>query len=327
MVKNKEWIRMMRGARTLVNDCASVEPDEHVLIVTDSKLVKIGRVLAAAVRERDAEPIITIIKPREMDGQEPPAPVAEAMKHADVIFAPVSRSITHTRAVKEAAAAGARILVMTAFTERLMIRGGIEADFRAQRPVCEKLADLFTDANMVRLTTPAGTDLTMSIEGRRGNAMTGVVDKPGMFSTVPTIEANVSPVEGTAEGVIVVDASIPYIGIGILREPIEMKVEGGFITEISGGRQAEILRKDLAAKDDPYVYNIAELGVGLNPKSEMTGIMLDDEGVLGSAHIGIGTNITLGGTVKAAVHYDLVIWKPTIYLDGKVVIESGEIKL
>jgi len=319
-------MRMMRGARTLVNDCASVEPDEHVLIVTDSKLVKIGRVLAAAVRERDAEPIITIIKPREMDGQEPPAPVAEAMKHADVIFAPVSRSITHTRAVKEAATAGARILVMTAFTERLMMRGGIEADFRAQRPVCEKLADLFTDANTVRLTTPAGTDLTMSIEGRRGNAMTGVVDKPGMFSTIPTIEANVSPMEGTAEGTIVVDASIPYIGIGILREPIEMKVEGGFITEIRGGDQAEILRKDLAVKDDPNVYNIAELGVGLNPKSEMTGIMLDDEGVLGSAHIGIGTNITLGGTVKAAVHYDLVIWKPTIYLDGKVVIESGEIK-
>ena len=327
MVKNKEWIRMMRGARTLVNNCASVEPYEHALIVTDSKLLKIGRVLAAAVRERDAEPIMTIIKPRERDGQEPPTLVAEAMKQADVIFSPVSRSITHTRAVKEAAAVGARILVMTAFTERMMMRGGIEADFRTQRPICEKLADLFTDANTVRLTTPAGTDLTMSIEGRRGNAMTGVVDKPGMFSTVPTIEANVSPIEGTTEGTIVVDASIPYIGIGILREPIEMKVEGGFITEIHGGDQAEILRKDLAAKDDANVYNIAELGVGLNPKSEMTGIMLDDEGVLGSAHIGIGTNITLGGVVKAAVHYDLVIWKPTIYLDRKVVIESGEIKL
>jgi len=58
----------------------------------------------------------------------------------------VSRSITHTRAVKEAAGAGARILVMTAFTERMMISGGIEADFRAQRPVCERLAGLFTEA-------------------------------------------------------------------------------------------------------------------------------------------------------------------------------------
>ncbi len=87
-----------------------------------------------------------------------------------------------------------------------------------------------------------------------------------------------------------------------------------------------MLRTDLAAKNDPNVYNIAELGVGLNPKSEMTGVMLDDEGVLGSAHIGIGTNITLGGCLKTMIHYDLVFWKPTIELDGKVVLENGKIK-
>jgi 2,5-dihydroxypyridine 5,6-dioxygenase len=321
-----EWTRMMRGAKAILDDCACVKAGEQVLIITDTELFKIGQVLAAAVYERDAEPIMAVIKPREMDGQEPPVPVAEAMKRADVVLAPVSRSITHTRAVKEAASAGARILVMTAFTERLMISGGIEADFRDQRPVCEKLADLFTEADTVKLTTLAGTDLAMNIEGRRGNALTCVVDKPGMFSPVPNIEANVSPIEGSAEGKIVVDASIPYIGIGLLREPVKMTVNKGFITEIQGGYQAEVLRRDLESKNDPNVYNIAELGVGLNPRSEMTGIMLDDEGVRGSAHIGIGTNITLGGKLKAAVHYDLVLWKPTIGLDGKTIIENGEIK-
>jgi len=153
-----------------------------------------------------------------------------------------------------------------------------------------------------------------------------VVDEPGMFSPVPNIEANVSPVEGSAEGRVVVDASIPYIGIGLLRERVELAVRGGLIAEIRGGREAEALREDLEAKGDPNVYNIAELGVGLNPRSEMTGVMLDDEGVLGSAHIGIGTSITLGGTVKAAVHYDLVLWRPTIELDGEAVIEEGELK-
>ncbi|MCW3992019.1 MAG: leucyl aminopeptidase [Candidatus Bathyarchaeota archaeon] len=321
-----EWARMMRGARTILDDCASLRAGEQVLIVTDTELIDIGQVLAAAAYERDAEPVMVVIRPRDMDGQEPPAPVAEAMKRADVVLAPVSRSITHTRAVKEAAAAGARILVMTAFTERLMISGGIEADFRAQRPVCERLADLFTGADSARLTTPAGTDLAMSIEGRRGNALTCVVDRPGMFSPIPNVEANVSPVEGSAEGRIVVDASIPYIGIGLLREPVEMTVERGLITEIRGGHEAEALRRDLEEKGDPNVYNIAELGVGLNPRSEMTGIMLDDEGVLGSAHIGIGTNITLGGAVKAAVHYDLVLWRPTIELDGEAVLEEGAIR-
>ncbi len=318
--------RMMRGARTILDDCASAKAGEQVLIVTDTELVEIGRALEAAAYEMDAEPVLMIIRPRDMDGQEPPDSVAEAMKRADVVLAPVSRSITHTKAVKEATSAGARILVMTAFTERLMTSGGIEADFRAQRPVCEKLAELFTEAKTARLTTPAGTDLTMDIEGRRGNALTCVVDRPGMFSPVPNIEANVSPIEGSSEGVIIVDASIPYIGIGLLGEPVKMRVERGFITDIHGGHQAGVLREDLEVKKDPDVYNIAELGVGLNPKSRMTGIMLDDEGVLGSAHIGIGTNITLGGKVKAAVHYDLVIWRPTIELDGQRVAEEGKIK-
>lgn len=88
---------------------------------------------------------------------------------------------------------------------------------------------------------------------------------------------------------------------------------------------ADILKKDLETKGDPNVYNIAELGVGLNPKCKMTGIMLDDEGVLGSAHIGIGSNLTLGGSLQAPIHYDLVLWHPTIKLDGTNVIKNGKI--
>jgi leucyl aminopeptidase (aminopeptidase T) len=59
----------------------------------------------------------------------------------------------------------------------------------------------------------------------------------------------------------------------------------------------------------------------------MQGIMLEDEGVFGSVHIGIGTNITLGGNVKAAIHYDLLMWEATIDLDGDIVLEKGEVRL
>ncbi|MDH4266619.1 MAG: leucyl aminopeptidase, partial [Deltaproteobacteria bacterium] len=85
--------------------------------------------------------------------------------------------------------------------------------------------------------------------------------------------------------------------------------------------------EDLRNRKDPQVYNIAELGVGLNPKSIMQGIMLEDEGVFGTVHIGIGTNVTLGGNVKAAIHYDLIMWQPTIELDGRVVLEKGEVRI
>jgi leucyl aminopeptidase (aminopeptidase T) len=317
---------MMRGVKAILDDCSCVKKNETVLIITDTKLNHIGEVLAAGIYEREAEPILTVIKPRTRDGQEPPKVIAEAMKHADLIIAPVSKSITHTQSVKDAVSAGARILAMTAFTENLMINGGIEADFWAQKPICEKFATLFTEKDILKLTTPAGTNLEMNINNRKGNALTCIVDKPGMFSPVPNIESNVSPIEGTANGIIVVDASIPYLEIGLLKQPVKMKVENGYITEITGGIQSEILKKDLKEKKDPNVYNIAEIGVGLNPKSRMTGVMLDDEGVLGSAHVGIGTNITLGGEIKAAIHYDLLLWKPTIELDKQVVMHEGEIR-
>jgi leucyl aminopeptidase (aminopeptidase T) len=315
---------MMESAKTILDDCVCLKRGEKIIILTDKISNSIAKVLVKASIERDAEPIVITIQPRKRDGQEPPDLVAEAMKFADVIICLVKVSITHTNAIKRASELGARILIMTAFTEDMMLSGGVEADFKSQKPICDKLAQLFSQAKELHLANPAGTDLKMNVDGQKGNALTCIINT-GEFSTFPTIEANISPKLGSSEGLIVADASVPYIGIGLLKDPIYLNVKEGFITEIKGGHQAEILMTDLACKEDPNVYNIAELGVGLNPKCKMSGIMLDDEGVLGSAHIGIGSNLTLGGNLKAAIHYDLVLWHPTIRLDGKIIIKNGEI--
>lgn len=309
-----------------MDNCVSLKAGETVLIVTDMVQEKIARVLACAAVERGAEVVVSVMKPRKRVGEEPPKLIAESMKHADVVLIPVSYSVTHTFAVKEAAEHGARLLVLTDFTEDMLISGGIEADFRALKPICKGVADAFAKGSRVRVTTPGGTDLTLDITGRRGNALYCVVE-PGEFSTIPTVEANSSPVEGSANGRIVADASIPYLGIGVLDEPVVAEVKDGFITKISGGRQAEMLKRDLASHNDHNCYNIAELGVGLNPQCRLCGIMLEDEGVIPTAHIGIGTSITLGGTVKAPTHYDLLMWDPKIEVDGKVIIDGGKVCL
>jgi len=316
----------MRGAATLLDVCAAVKRGECVLIVTDMRKYPIARVLAAASIERGAETVVVTMQLRARAGEEPPKPVAEAMKRADVVYLPVSRSITHTDALKDAAAAGARLIAMTDFTEDMMIHGGLEADFAELKPRCLKVADCFERGKTAHLTTPSGTDLVMDIGGRPGNALYCIVG-PGEFSPVPTVEANVSPIEGTSHGRIVVDASIPYLEIGLIEESIDVHVEDGYITGIEGGRQARTLRENLESHGDPNSFNIAELGVGLNPKCRMVGIMLEDEGVLGTAHIGIGTSITLGGNIKAPCHYDLLVWNPRIEIDGEVIIEGKALKV
>lgn len=316
-------IYMSRGADKVVSMCVKVQQGEEVLIITEESKLKIAEAIAAAVYRVGAEPIMAIMEPRQRDSQEPPQTLAAAMKTCDAFISVVGKSITHTHAVKDAVANGSRGVVLTQFSEEMMIRGGIECNFEEVKPICKNMAAALAGSKEVVLTTAAGTNLHYSAEGRRGNALYCMVEK-GEFSTVPTVEANVSPLENTANGVIVADASIPYIGIGLLDEPVRLVVENGRIISIEGGKQAQMLKKDLEEKNDPNVYNIAEMGVGLNPNCKFVGFMLEDEGVFGSAHIGIGTSITLGGTVKAACHYDLIMSNATIVADGRMLLDAGK---
>ena len=210
-----ENIYMSRGASKVVNVCAKIQPGEQVLIITELSRMSIAQALATEVYRVGAEPAICIMEPRKQDSEEPPKEIAAAMKASDAFLSVVGKSITHTHAVKEAIAAGSRGLVLTHFTEEMMIHGGIEADFEEAKRVCMAMAQGMAGAEKIVLTSPSGTHLEYSAKGRRGNHLYCMVE-PGQFSTLPTVEANVSPLEGTANGVIVADGSIPYIGIGVL---------------------------------------------------------------------------------------------------------------
>ena len=320
MMKN---VLMARGAEKVVKTCVKVKPGEEVLIVTEASKLSIAQALATAVYAAGGQTIVAIMEPRSQDSEEPPKTIAGAMKASDAFISVVGKSITHTHAVKDAIANGSRGVVLTQFQEQMMIHGGIECDFEKAKIECKAMAQAMAGAKELVLTTAAGTHLTYSAEGRRGNSLYCMVEK-GEFSTIPTVEANVSPVEGSANGIIVADASVPYLGIGVLDEPVVCEVKDGFITSMKGGKQADVLRKDLEAKNDPNVFNVAENGIGLNPNCHFMGFMLEDEGVYGSAHIGIGTSITLGGTVKASCHYDLIMKDATLVADGKVLLQEGK---
>lgn len=318
---------MMKGAKTLVDTCAKVKPGEKVLIVTDYARYRIANVLASVMLEQRIEPVICVMSPRELDGQEPPGLVSKAMPEADVIFLPVSISISHSNAVKAALKNGARVIAMSAITEEQMHKGGIEADFVKQKPLCDRFARYFTDSDEVVVRSAAGTDFKASIKGRGGNSHSGIADEPGQFTAVVNIEANVSPVENTSFGTIVVDGSIPNFGIGLVRTPVKLTVEKGFIVKIDGGREAKFLRDLLRRMDDPSVYNIAQIAVGLNPECKMlSGVMTNDHGAFGRVHFGIGTSTQLGGEVKAPIHFDVVLDSPTLEFDGEVVVKDGEVK-
>lgn len=317
---------MIRGIRKVIQHNGRVQRGERAVVITNPEMQAIAELLVAELARQGADVRLHVVPRRLHDGQEPPAEAAAAMLEAGVIFSPVSVSITHTRAMRAALARGARAILMTAHNERVLgCPALLETDFVAQAPVAHAIGAAFQSGQVAHLTSDLGTNLRLPIAGRPVNILTGVPG-PGELAPVPTIETNVVPVHGASEGVLVADGSIPYLGIGVLTEPVVCVIERGYIVKIKGGEQARRFEAALRSHDNRECFNVAELGVGLNPHATLSGFMLEDEGVLGSIHIGIGTSLTLGGEIVAPTHYDLVMLRAKLAVDGRTVMENCQVR-
>lgn len=322
-------VGIIEGARKVVRDLARVQGGEKVLIVADTDTAPVAEALGVAAREITAEVVTAFMTPRRVDGDEPPALVASALLAADVALLPVSYSISHSTAVRAALHHGTRVLSLPAATPDQLVRGGAEADFEAAAPTVRRVAERLTQASEARLTTLAGTDCTFDLRGRAGNAHDCILNRPGKFSAFPNIEANIAPVDGSAAGVLIFDGSIPNLRLGRpLRDPVVCTVEAGRIVRVEGGHEADLIRKVWSDLGDAAVYNVAQVAIGLNPEIRiLTGVWAQDHGAFGTVHIGIGTSANLGGTTKAASHFDGMMYRPTLVLDGEAILLDGELVL
>ena len=317
-----------RGAKILTDVCLNIKPHENILIVTDSNMADIAELLAMVASERDAKVTITIMDPLPAPGMEPPKPVAAAMKEADAVMMLTTYTLTPSKAREEAQKAGARILSLGGYNYEILLSDALRADFLAQKPVVEGVAQRLTQAEKALVVTPIGTNLNLRLGKRVAHASSNICHEPGTLGSPPDIEAYVAPIEDTAEGVVYLDGAICLKEFGLIREPIKLTIKRGRVVGIEGGEEANRFKDTLEALDDPEMYRVAELGIGLNPEAMLVGDPLIDEGVLGTAHIALGLNFTYGGTIKdAKTHIDCVFKKPTIELDGKVLVKDGELFL
>ncbi len=299
--------------------CLGIKPSETLLVLADPPLREIGYAFARGGRELAKEVLFLEYGQRQRNGDEPPEPVPTLMQKVDVVLAATSRSITHTKARREATAAGVRVATMPGVTEDMLIRT-MTADYEAIAEKTQYVAELLTQAREARVVTPAGTDVTLPIAGIRAIASTGLIREPGQWGNLPSGEAYLMPEEGKAQGVIVVDGALA--GIGLLREPVRVQVVNGKVVAVDGGEQAREFARQLEAVG-PLSRNVAELGVGTNPKAKVTGAILEDEKVLGTVHIAFGNNVSMGGTVDVPFHVDGILLRPSLWLDGELLLENG----
>jgi leucyl aminopeptidase (aminopeptidase T) len=312
---------LLIGARVAVRTCLGVKRGERVLVVTDPPRLRIARAFIEAAQEAGAKTILICMPVGKRHGEEPPETVAIAMRLSDVVIAPTTFSLSHTRARLQATKSGARIVTMPKITADMMSRGGMLADYNVVSRLTKKVAKRFEHVREVEVRTPAGTKLKFSIAGRNPHLDTGIFNSPGDFGNLPAGEVFIAPVEGTADGVVVVDGSIADRKGG----RTEISVERGFAVKISGSYSQKLVRMLDAV--GPKARNIAEFGVGTNPNARLTGNVLEDEKVSGTCHIALGDNSTFGGRVRAGIHIDGVLLKPTVRLDGKILMRDGRLEV
>jgi len=307
---------LAEAARTAVDQCLRVQSDESVAVVTDDEREPIGEVLYAAAADVTDDATLLRYPPSEQHGTEPPAPVAAAMAESDVFLAPTTKSLSHTRARGAACDAGARGATLPGITEDVFVTG-LDADYAAIDEACDAVLDAVGDADEVRVTAPAGTDITFGVGDREWLADTGSVHAPGEFSNLPAGEVFLAP--ETATGTFVVDGTMMPHGLLGEGQQLRFEVEDGLVMSISD----DAIRADVEAAAESVgdaAYNLAELGIGTNVGvDELVGSVLLDEKAAGTVHIAIGDNAGIGGDTDAPLHLDGIIRDPTVYADGEAI--------
>ena len=310
-------IGLIEIAKNVLLDCMNLKKEETLLVITDTLKYHIGEAFYEAGLELGCESLLMAMRVRSVSGEEPPAAVAKAMLEADVIVCPTEESLTHTDAKIAAAARGARIGTMPGITEEMFTQGAITADFKEVERRTLVLTEMLSKADEAVIEKD-GLVMKLNLRGRKGVASTGVYKEAGASGNLPSGEAYIAPVEDGVSGETLIDGSM--VGIGTLRTPLKAVVQNGQLQRIEGEgtENLEILF------EKPQNGIVAELGIGTNEKALLCGNTLEDEKVYGTVHIAFGTNTSFGGEDKADCHMDGIILKPTLYLDGQLVIREGE---
>ncbi|GAB3701030.1 aminopeptidase [Halorubrum pallidum] len=304
--------------RDVVENVGEIQSDEEVVVLTDPLMVHVARPLVSAARATGATASL-LVKPR-LDGHnvEQPAAVAGALCEADVVVDVGTYDIAHTDARRDAAESGTRFVLMRGVSEDVMM-DQMDTDYDALMDVTRAVAEIQTSAESARITDDAGTELSVSLKGRSGFPIDDGFDR-GLV-VLPAGKSAITPVEGSAQGTVVVDYSID--GLGQLDNPVELTIQDGRVEGISGGTQADELSRLVESTGD-CARNIAEApSIGTNPDVELTGNQATDKKRRGTMHIAIGDNITLGGSVACDLHLDMTLTEATVTFDGFTVLDEG----
>jgi aminopeptidase len=326
--------RMIESARRAMVNVLELEPDDRVLVVQDPLCEKCSKAFIEAARAEGCDTVAYVLPKQGRPLKTMPEGMASALDGRDVVINVMSGAsdevpfrIEWLNLVEKR---GLRVGHSPSIHEDMMDGGPMDVDYGLMVARAERLIAALNDAVSLRITTPAGSDLTLGVEGRRFITDVRITDTE-KGCNLPCGEVYCAPVETGADGVLVVDG--PIGGEGPPPSPVTLDVASGRVTAVGCAdrrwqdRITELLDTDEGAR------TIAELGIGLNPKARLVGIMLEDEKADRTAHVAFGDNIGMpGGVSRSATHIDYLVHRPTIVARfgnavERTIVENGDLRV
>jgi aminopeptidase len=321
-------------AELVIDVCMSVDEGDVVTIICDNEHRLEADALAEVALERGAWPVVmdneAQVKRGRADTHFPMAPpknLHQAMVNSDEIIIVANlewaNRFAHVPPVKESCENNAKICSV----EPGMGEWGLtkEKILNATDRAKQAMAAL-EGKKQCRVTSPNGTDVVVTIEGRPALEVTSIKERGQMMGPLPLwAEVAFAAVEDGTEGTIVVDGVMLGIGLpGQVNEPITWKMEKGRAVSIEGGEDARRLREVIDGVDNADVAGEFAFGV-----SEVAPFGTPSEkGRVGTVHFALGDNHLAypGGQNVSALHLDGVILNATLQIvdDGTYIVRDGE---
>ena len=188
-------------------------------------------------------------------------------------------------------------------------------------------------AKEMHVTSAAGTDVRFALGDFPMLEEYGFVDKPGRWDHWPSGFLATWANEGSAQGRVVMDkGDILLPQKSYVQDRVEFTVKNGFVKEIKGGLDAELLKDYMESFNDPEVYAFSHIGWGLQDRARWSVLALydreqtvgmDARAFAGNFLFSFGPNNEAGGSRETACHIDIPLRNCTIKLDGEVVVREG----
>lgn len=307
-----------------------LEEGDRMLVVVDDDKKKIGDAFVEGGRRMGADVEVHLLR-GERPFVEVPQELQNTIEGKKVIINAFTAIPEETpfriSLVRMETDADAKVGHAPGITEGMMTEGPMTADYQNVSDVARRLMAEFGNAVKVHVTAPGGTDIGLDISDRDFD--TDVTIEKGHMGNLPPGEIWCAPVEDGTDGVVVCDGSIG--NLGQVPSPVTIAVVRGRIESIKGDDESFVKRVSKLVHVDEMASVIGELGIGVNPKARITGILLEDEKAGRTAHIAFGNNENMpGGKNTSKTHRDFLFHAPTLivtYSDRsvKTLIKNGDI--